>query len=300
MIKNYFCHTICAISACATVLLFQACGGNQTEALQSELDSLMTIVEQQNQDLEFYQSCLFLVSDGLDSIARADNNLVAVASNKEKTVTRESIKQDLDAYASLLTRQRERINTLERQMTEGNKDRERMRGIINMLKQQVEEKDATIQKLQEKIETKDFNIALLLDEINLLHAKIADRDQKIADRDQKIKKGEEALDVAREMINEAYYLIGTSKELKESGVLKGKFFGKSKVNVDEIKSSKFTQIDIRNFNKLVVDSKKITLKSQHPSTSYEIQTDKKNGISTLVILDENAFWDQTRYLIIQK
>lgn len=293
MIKNYFCHTICAISACATVLLFQACGGNQTEALQSELDSLMTIVEQQNQDLEFYQSCLFLVSDGLDSIARADNNLVAVASNKEKTVTRESIKQDLDAYASLLTRQRERINTLERQMTEGNKDRERMRGIINMLKQQVEEKDATIQKLQEKVETQDFNIALLLDEINKLHAQnvTLKKENKATD---------EALDVAREMINEAYYLIGTSKELKESGVLKGKFFGKSKVNVDEIKSSKFTQIDIRNVNKLVVDSKKITLKSQHPSTSYEIQTDKKNGISTLVILDENAFWDQTRYLIIQK
>lgn len=293
MIKNYFCHTICAISACATVLLFQACGGNQTEALQSELDSLMTIVEQQNQDLEFYQSCLFLVSDGLDSIARADNNLVAVASNKEKTVTRESIKQDLDAYASLLTRQRERINTLERQMTEGNKDRERMRGIINMLKQQVEEKDATIQKLQEKIETKDFNIALLLDEINLLHAKIADRDQKI-------KKGEEALDVAQEMINEAYYLIGTSKELKESGVLKGKFFGKSKVNVDEIEASKFIQIDIRNVNKLVVDSKKITLKSEHPSNTYRITTDKKSGTSTLEILDEVKFWDFTRYLIIQK
>lgn len=293
MIKNYFCHTICGIFACATVLLFQACGGNQTEALQSELDSLMTIVEQQNQDLEFYQSCLFLVSDGLDSIAKADNNLVAVASNKEKTVTRESIKQDLDAYASLLTRQRERINTLERQMTEGNKDRERMRGIINMLKQQVEEKDATIQKLQEKIETQDFNIALLLDEINKLHT------QNVTLKKEK-KATEEALDVAQEMINEAYYLIGTSKELKESGVLKGKFLGKSKVNVDEIEASKFTQIDIRNVNKLVVDSKKITIKSQHPSTSYEIQTDKKNGTSTLVILDENAFWDQTRYLIIQK
>lgn len=293
MIKNYFCHTICAISACATVLLFQACGGNQTEALQSELDSLMTIVEQQNQDLEFYQSCLFLVSDGLDSIARADNNLVAVASNKEKTVTRESIKQDLDAYTSLLTRQRERINTLERQMTEGNKDRERMRGIINMLKQQVEEKDATIQKLQEKIETKDFNIALFLDEINKLHA------QNVTLKKENKEKGE-ALEVAREMINEAYYLIGTSKELKESGVLKGKFLGKSKVNVDEIKSSNFTQVDKTKFHQLTVDSKKITIKSQHPTNTYRITTDKKSGTTTLDILDEIEFWDQTRYLIIQK
>ena len=292
MIKNYFCHTICAISACATVLLFQACGGNQTEALQSELDSLMTIVEQQNQDLEFYQSCLFLVSDGLDSIAKADNNLVAVASNKEKTVTRESIKQDLDAYASLLTRQRERINTLERQMTEGNKDRERMRGIINMLKQQVDEKDATIQKLQEKIETKDFNIALLLDEINLLNAKVAAQKQELKSKDEVIK-------VAQEMLNEAYYIIGSSKELKQAGVLQGNFLGKSKVNVDEIDASVFTKVDISKFQQLTIQSKKITIKSQHPSTSYRITTDKKSGITTLEILDEIDFWSISRFLIIQ-
>ena len=169
--KNYF-HLIFSVAFSGVAILsFQSCGGNQTEVLQSQIDSLTATIEQKDQDLEFYQSCLFLVSDGLDSIAKADNNLMVVASSKEKTVTRESIKQDLDAYASLLTRQRDRINQLERQMSEGGKDRERMQGLINMLNKQIEEKDATIQKLQEKVETQNFNVAMLLDELNQVREK---------------------------------------------------------------------------------------------------------------------------------
>ena len=290
--RNYFYHFFDVALCGAIVLSFLSCGGNQTEALQSQIDSLTAVVEQQNQDLEFYQSCLFLVSDGLDSIAKADNNLMVLASNKEKTVTRESIKQDLDAYAGLLSRQRERINTLERQMAEGSKDRERMQGIINILLKQVEEKDSTIQALQKKVETQEFNVALLLNEINQLYSKIAAQKKEI-------KSQTEVIQVQNEMLNEAYYIVGTSKELKTAGVLQSKFLGKSKVNVDEVKSSNFTQIDIRNFRQLVIHSKKITIKSQHPSTSYKITTDKKSGTTTLDILDEKEFWDQTRYLIIQ-
>jgi len=290
--KNYFRLILGVAISGATILSFQSCGGNQTEALQSQVDSLMTTIEQQNQDLEFYQSCLFLVSDGLDSIAKADSNLMVVASNKEKTITRESIRQNLDSYASLLTRQREQINQLERKIGEGSKERERMQGIINVLLKKVEEKDATISALQKKVETQEFNVSLLLDEINQLYTKLAAQKQEI-------KSQAEVIEVQGEMLNEAYYIVGTSKELKTAGVLQSKFLGKSKVNVDEVKASNFTQIDIRNFRQLVIHSKKITIKSQHPSTSYRITTDKKSGTTTLDILDEKEFWDQTRYLIIQ-
>jgi chromosome segregation ATPase len=290
--KKLFYYLFCVALSGVTILSFQACGGNQTEALQSQVDSLTATIEQQNQDLEFYQSCLFLVSDGLDSIAKADNNLIAVASSKEKTITRESIRQDLDAYASLLTRQRERISQLERQMGEGGKDRERMQGIINLLNKQIEEKDATIQQLQKKIETKDFNINLLLDEINHLNATVAAQKQEIQTK-------EKTIEVAQEMLNEAYYIVGSSKELKQAGVLQSKFLAKSKVNVDEIDASVFTKIDISKFHQLTIQSKKITIKSQHPSTSYRITTDKKSGITTLEILEEQDFWSISRFLIIQ-
>ena len=291
--KKHFYLVLCVAFSAMAVLSFQACKGDQTEALQSKVDSLTATIEQNNQELEFYQSCLFLVSDGLDSIARADKNLMTVASSREKTITRESIKQDLAAYADLLTRQRERINQLEAQMGEGGKERERMKGLISILSKQIEEKDATIQKLQKKVETQDFNVALLQDEINGLYTKIATLKHEN-------KSQAEALTVAQEMLNEGYYIIGSSSELKKLGVLSSRFLGKSKINVDEIDESIFTKIDTRNFLQLTIPSKKVTIKSQHPSTSYKLTTDKKSGTTTLDIVDELDFWSITRFLIIQK
>lgn len=291
--KKHFYLVICVALSTMAVLSFQACKGDQTEALQSQVDSLTATIEQNNQELEFYQSCLFLVSDGLDSIARADKNLMTVASSREKTITRESIKQDLAAYADLLTRQRERINQLEAQMGEGGKERERMKGLISILSKQIEEKDATIQKLQKKVETQDFNVALLQDEINGLYTKIATLKHEN-------KSQAEALTVAQEMLSEGYYIIGSSSELKKLGVLSSRFLGKSKINVDEIDESIFTKIDTRNFLQLTIPSKKVTIKSQHPSTSYKLTTDKKSGTTTLDIIDELDFWSVTRFLIIQK
>lgn len=291
--KKHFYLVICVALSTMAVLSFQACKGDQTEALQSQVDSLTATIEQNNQELEFYQSCLFLVSDGLDSIARADKNLMTVASSREKTITRESIKQDLAAYADLLTRQRERINQLEAQMGEGGKERERMKGLISILSKQIEEKDATIQKLQKKVETQDFNVALLQDEINGLYTKIATLKHEN-------KSQAEALTVAQEMLNEGYYIIGSSSELKKLGVLSSRFLGKSKVNVDQIDESIFTKIDTRDFLQLTIPSKKVTIKSQHPSTSYKLTTDKKSGTTTLDIVDELDFWSVTRFLIIQK
>lgn len=291
--KKHFYLVICVALSTMAVLSFQACKGDQTEALQSQVDSLTATIEQNNQELEFYQSCLFLVSDGLDSIARADKNLMTVASSREKTITRESIKQDLAAYADLLTRQRERINQLEAQMGEGGKERERMKGLISILSKQIEEKDATIQKLQKKVETQDFNVALLQDEINGLYTKIATLKHEN-------KSQAEALTVAQEMLSEGYYIIGSSSELKKLGVLSSRFLGKSKVNVDQIDESIFTKIDTRDFLQLTIPSKKVTIKSQHPSTSYKLTTDKKSGTTTLDIIDELDFWSVTRFLIIQK
>lgn len=291
--KKHFYLVICVALSTMAVLSFQACKGDQTEALQSQVDSLTATIEQNNQELEFYQSCLFLVSDGLDSIARADKNLMTVASSREKTITRESIKQDLAAYADLLTRQRERINQLEAQMGEGGKERERMKGLISILSKQIEEKDATIQKLQKKVETQDFNVALLQDEINGLYTKIATLKHENKSKD-------EAIKVAQEMLSEGYYIIGSSSELKKLGVLSSRFLGKSKVNVDEIDESIFTKIDTRDFLQLTIPSKKVTIKSQHPSTSYKLTTDKKSGTTTLDIVDELDFWSVTRFLIIQK
>lgn len=283
-----------AFIAGASFLSFVSCqDGSEKQALQSQIDSLTIQLDKQAQDLGFYQECITLFSEGMDSIAKIDSNLLTLTSNQEGTVTRESIKQDLDSYAGMLARQRERISTLEGKLGTANDELNKLKTLLDQLNMQIAVKDATIQDLQEKVEQKGFNIMMLQDELNRLYAENA----RLKDDNQTQRK---TINIAQDMLNEAYYIVGTSKELKAAGVLTNKFLGKSKLDVNNLDASLFTEVDIRKFKKLNVEGGKITLKTDHKEGSYRIDYDKKSNTSTLYILDEIDFWNTTRYCIIQK
>ena len=291
--KKFAYSFVSAVLVVLAALNISCKGGGDTAAMQAQIDSLTAQVTRQAEDLGFYQGCLSLVTDGLDSIARADTHLLTISTGKEGTITRETILEDLQAYAGMLDRQRQRIAELEGQLDTDNTERARMRALIDHLNQQVEQKNAFIQQLQEKLDSKEFNIAMLQDEVNRLYAANAELTNTVNSQ-------RKTINDTQARLNQAYYIVGTSKELKDAGVLSSKFLGKSKVDVDNIDANLFTKVNVRRFQQLSVNSKSITIKSQHPSDSYEIIVDKKNGTSTLQIRDEEAFWSLTRFLIIQE
>ena len=282
---------ILSIAAAATGM-FTACSGDKTAALQQQVDSLSTALQEKTENLDYYQSCLTVLSEGLDSIAQADGSLLAVTGNREGTVDKATVRQQLDDYADLLTRQRSRINELEKSLQGSTGDVANLRKMIALMKQQIEEKDAVISDLQERIQLKDFNISQLNGEVNRLVTVNTNLKDENAQKD-------EVIGIQNEMINTAYYLIGTSKELKKAGVLSKSVLGGAKVST-EIDESQFTRIDIRNVRQIEVDSKSITVRSSHPKSSYTIDVDKQAKRSILRILDEIEFWKNTRYLIIEK
>ena len=161
---------------------------------------------------------------------------VGVITNQEGTVTRESIKQELNTYANMLIRQRERIGALENQLTQANEQRSKLQTLLNHLNRQIAEKDATIQELQKKVEQKDFNLTMLQDEVTRLYAENEELSNKVQTQ-------RKIINISQDKLHEAYYIIGTSKELKQTGVLSSKFLGKAKVDVDNI--------DVSNFKKVV-------------------------------------------------
>lgn len=291
--KRFIDIRVTAALVGAAVLSFTACQRGDQQALQSQVDSLTTTVERQEQDLAFYQDCISLFSEGMDSIAKADGNLMTIITNQEGTVTRESIKQELNTYANMLIRQRERIGALENQLTQANEQRSKLQTLLNHLNQQIAEKDATIQELQKKVEQKDFSLTMLQDEVTRLYAENEELSNKVQTQ-------RKIINISQDKLHEAYYIIGTSKELKQAGVLSSKFLSKAKVDVDNIDVSIFKKVDIRKFKRLQIESDKITLKSEHPTNSYQIETDKETRTSTLVIEDEREFWRFTHFLIIQE
>ena len=281
------------VSLLCVLVALTSCSDGKTNQLQSQIDSLNSVVKQQTEDLDYCQDCLTLITESIDSIAMADSTLVRMTTNRDGIATKESIKEDLKGYVDILHRQRQRLNELESRLSVNGREMAKMSNIISYLNKQIEAKDAQIQDLQKMLELRNFDIAMLQSKVNQLHTTNFDLQNTVSTQ-------QEAITVAQEMLNEAYYIIGTGKELKEAGVLSGKLLGKKKVNADNINSEIFTKIDIRNVTSIHVDSDKPTIKSQHPSNSYKIVSDKKNKSSEIQIIDEIDFWSLTRYLIIQK
>ena len=271
---------------------FMSCDGESKSSLKMQVDSLTTKLEEQAEDLSYYQDCLDIVSDGLDSIAAADSSLMMVTGNKEGTISKESIRENLAAYADMLARQHERIQNLENELSGNKRELSKMKQLIAYLNKQIAEKDATIKSLNEQLDQKNFDINKLKEEVGRLNVTNADLTNTVKQQD-------EAITVAQEMLNEAYYIVGTNKELKKQGVLSKKFLGKAQMNSD-VDVSAFKKIDIRQVTQIQVDSKNAKILSSHPSNSYSIRVDKANKSSVITILDEVAFWSLTRYLVIEK
>ena len=271
---------------------FVSCDGESKSSLKMQVDSLTTKLEEQAEDLSYYQDCLDIVSDGLDSIAAADSSLMMVTGNKEGTISKESIRENLAAYADMLARQHERIQNLENELSGNKRELSKMKQLLAYLNKQIAEKDATIKSLNEQLDQKNFDINKLKEEVGRLNVTNADLTNTVKQQD-------EAITVAQEMLNEAYYIVGTNKELKKQGVLSKKFLGKAQMNSD-VDVSAFKKIDIRQVTQIQVDSKNAKILSSHPSNSYSIRVDKANKSSVITILDEVAFWSLTRYLVIEK
>lgn len=86
---------------------------------------------------------------------------------------------------------------------------------------------------------------------------------------------------------DAYYVFGTSKELKESGLLNG-----------SINKNHLIKINSQKTNKIDVYSKVAIILSKHPSGSYELKKNNNGNISVYVI-NPNSFWSLTKILIVQ-
>lgn len=88
--------------------------------------------------------------------------------------------------------------------------------------------------------------------------------------------------------NAAYYVIGTTKQLKEWKII----YPTGNICPDA-SLDYFTKVDITKMNNLQTSSKKPILLSNHPTGSYKFDADKQ-----LVIIDYLKFWSKTIYLVI--
>lgn len=272
-----------------TSIIFCSCGGNDTN-VQSEIDSLRIELAQKTAELEMANDFVDLYNTNIDSVLKSEN--LVMTSIESPAITKQKIKSNIDAYNEVINRQKKRISELEELLkTSDSNSAKNIKEAIAKMQKELDRKNAEIAELRRQLDNKNVSIAKLEKNIEGLK-------DDIDALNEENKMQEEALIKQTELLNDAYYIIGSSKELKSKGVLSGGFLKKSKVNANELDKSIFTKIDMRKEKTFNIPSKDPKVMSQMPSNSYTI-TKQDDGTSVLTITDVERFWSQTIYLIVK-
>ncbi len=258
--------------------------------LKAETDSLIVESQMRNADLVDICKTIDDVVAGLDNIREEERTLALqsaeVAVDEEAKVR---ATENLKTIVLSIERYKQQITKLEQKLK---LQPAQFRATINNLKKSLEEKDLSISALSVELGLKESILDSIRARVVSLELANDSLLQQIDEINGQIEAKQEIIDEQDVTINTGFYVLGTQSELKKMGVLL-----KKKVN-PKVDSRKFTKIDIRKNKEINLSTtKQIKLVSLHPETSYSIEINKF-GSKTLKIKDPDAFWKQTRYLVV--
>lgn len=275
----------------AITLMMVSCGNNNKQPANSDLLNAETDSTQLKEDP--MQEFIELMATSLDSIQIEEGYLLTGGPDGQPLNNREKIKQHLANIKKLIAHQHQRIDDLNKALTNNKSaNATKIKRIIASYEKQLQQKDALIAKLTKEVDDRNFDIADLrytvknLDRDNYeLQRQNEEKDMTISDMDQEI--------------NRFYVIVGDKSTLKKTGLLKGgSLFKKKKLDPSQFNSALFDEVDKRNFTTLKISGKKPKVLTQMPTSSYKIE-DNGDGTSTLTVLDPDQFWNVSNYLVIQ-
>lgn len=280
---------------CAAVVTMYACGDSSGKVIKlvEERDSLKKISQLQGERLEKYDKTVEVLNETLDSIAYQEK-MIFFSDTEEKPVTKEDVEYNLMRFETLLIKQGEKIERLEKQLSESKDLNAQSLNLIAHLKEQVNAKNIQIAQLKEELKKKNIDLARLQGQVESQKITINTQTKTISELNQRTQRQGEALARQDAILNNGYVLIGSKDDLKRKGILRrGKIVAEAALD-----RSKFAKVDIREWREISFHAKRPRILTDMPISSYEITT-SGNRQFTLVIKNPSDFWRISTYLIIQ-
>lgn len=156
----------------------------------------------------------------------------------------------------------------------------------------IAELERTVAELERTIAEKDSEIAVLKEQLASTNSSLATVIEMYRDKEQ-------LADLQRNELNRAYYAVGTTKELRDNGVLTKEggvvgLGGVDKLNTADLNETYFQEIDITKTREIPIAAKKARVVTSHPVGSFTIEGEGEK----LVISDAEKFWSLSKYLVI--
>ena len=263
------------------------------DAVQAERDSLAVVAANVTTDFETSLRTINEIENALQTVREAEN-IIMIESQEGNTNYAVS---QIEAIDRTIQHNKEKIAELEKQLAQSGSTSKQLTATVNRLKKELDEKDTYINNLR--------------DELNVSKAQVADLSVQVADLNQNIQTLNENIDSLNiknaeqqamihsqdTELNTVFYIVAPMETLKEFGlVTKNGIFSKSSVSSDLNKNAMIAA-DKRNLHTIALNTKKATILTNHPESSYQLIKGDDDALS-LEIVDSQAFWNTSNYLII--
>ena len=257
------------------------------QELTAKNESLAMELSEKNVALNQAIQTIADIQEGFRAINEAEGRVSVSTQGGEGLTDAERMKEDILFIQQKMEENRKQIETLQKKLKASGSETAGLRKVIANLQQELSDKTMRIAALQEELAEKNIRIAeldqavaTLTGDVNTLH-QVTDAQQ-------------EVIEQQVGQMHTAWYVYGTSKELKDQNILRG---GKV-LSSSDFNKNYFTEIDIRVDRVFPLYAKHAQLLTVHPEGSYEFVKAADKQL-TLNVLDFEAFWSVSRYMVVQ-
>ncbi len=262
------------------------------EALQAERDSLALVQQLMQEEMESYFATMNQIELNIEKIKNAEKIISMQSMGSDTDLdTRNKISDDLAYINEMLQANREEIERLKKRLSTSTLKSAELDRTIARLTRSLEEETRKVKELEVKLAEREALIYQLSDELEAKSSDIELLKEESQQKDNIIKEQDDA-------IHTAWYVFGTSRELKEQNIITSAgWFRPKRVLENDFNKNYFVRIDARRTKMIPLYSSRAKILSTHPNTAYSLE--KENGLFTLLITDIDEFWSVSNYLVIE-
>ncbi len=261
--------------------------GSQTSEVDAEKDSLQSVIDQKDNELNELMDSFNEIQAGFDEINEAEGRVNLLNENAEGNDVKSNIQENMEFIENTMEENRRKIEELQDKLQRSTLNTTKLKETLDKLTAQLEEKTKEIEELKQQVAERDTKIQELGESVEKL---TAENTQVKAEKDVT----EEIAQRQDMQLNTAWYVFGTNKELKAHKILVDGDVLKNK----DFDADYFTKIDIRKTTVIPLNSKSAKLLTSHPAGSFSLLKDSK-GEYTLRITSPSDFWNVSKYLVIK-
>lgn len=283
---------VCGIVASMFLMCSCVESSQKYKNLQVRVDSLSAITTAQNQEMESMFSDINDITAGMQSLRDAEHLLTLEAEKENKTGSKSKqqlarLKSDVQAITEAIAGYKSQIAKLESKNKNQSAEFKRM---IANLNAELDLRSEKIVEITNQLAATNKELAIKVEEVKHLTQNVDSLDRESKSQKMTITEQDQTLHLAN-------YLIGSRKSLKEAGVISRQGIFCPPIVSSQVENADFVQVDVREIKSIPLNNKKAKVLSVHPSDSYSLETDEEGSL-VLKISDENAFWKQTKYLVV--